>query len=45
MTKNASSHQIPERLDIRVDWAFHHFFRKKKHLIKIIKDLLDMDIR
>ena len=45
MTKNASSHQIPERLDIRVDWAFHHFFRKKKHLIKIIKDLLDMDIQ
>ena len=35
---------IPERLDIRVDWAFKHFFGKKKHLIKIIKDLLDLDI-
>ena len=35
---------VPKRLDIRVDWAFRHFFRKKKHLIKIIKDLLDIDI-
>ena len=35
---------LPERLDIRVDWAFKHFFGKKKHLIKIIRDLLDIDI-
>ncbi len=35
---------LPERMDIRVDWAFKHFFGKIKHLIKIIKDLLDMDI-
>lgn len=35
---------LPERMDIRVDWAFKHFFRKKKHLIKIIKDLLGIDI-
>ena len=35
---------VPKRMDIRVDWAFRHFFRKKKHLIKIIRDLLDMDI-
>ena len=35
---------LPARLDIRVDWAFKHFFAKKKHLIKIIRDLLDMDI-
>lgn len=44
MTKNASSQQIPERLDIRVDWAFQYFFSEKEHLIKLIKDLLDMDI-
>lgn len=44
MANKASLQQIPERLDIRVDWAFHHFFRKKKHLVKIIKDLLDLDI-
>lgn len=36
--------KIPERMDIRIDWAFKHFFGKKKHLIKIIKDLLDIDI-
>jgi predicted transposase/invertase (TIGR01784 family) len=35
---------IPERLDIRIDWAFKHLFSKKRHLIKIIKDLLDLDI-
>ena len=35
---------VPERMDIRVDWAFRHFFRKKKHLIKIIRDLLDIDM-
>lgn len=35
---------LPKRMDIRVDWAFKHLFSKKKHLIKIIKDLLDMDI-
>ena len=44
MTKNASSQQIPERLDIRVDWAFQYFFSEKEHLIKIIKDLLDLEI-
>ena len=35
---------LPERMDIRVDWAFRHLFSKKKHLIKIIKDLMDLDI-
>ena len=45
MSSNYSIENIPARMDIRVDWAFHHFFRKKKHLIKIIKDLLDMDIQ
>ena len=35
---------LPERMDIRVDWAFKHLFGKKKHLIKIIRDLMDMDI-
>ena len=35
---------VPKRMDIRIDWAFRHIFRKKKHLIKIIKDLLDIDI-
>ena len=35
---------LPARLDIRVDWAFKHFFAKKKHLQKIIKDLIDIDI-
>ena len=35
---------LPARLDIRVDWAFKHFFGKKEHLIKIIKDLLALDI-
>ena len=44
MSSNYSIENIPARMDIRVDWAFHHFFRKKKHLIKIIKDLLDLDI-
>ena len=44
MSSNYSIENIPERMDIRVDWAFNHFFRKKKHLIKIIKDLLDLDI-
>lgn len=36
--------ELPERMDIRVDWAFKHIFSKKHHLIKIIKDLLDIDI-
>ena len=31
-------------MDIRIDWAFRHLFNKKRHLIKIIKDLLDIDI-
>ena len=35
---------LPERMDIRVDWAFRHLFSKKRHLIKIIKDLMDLDI-
>ena len=35
---------LPERMDIRIDWAFRHFFNNEKHLVKIIKDLLDMDI-
>jgi predicted transposase/invertase (TIGR01784 family) len=48
-TKNTKEQEellrnLPERLDIRIDWAFRHFFYKKAHLIKIIKDLLDMDI-
>ena len=25
---------LPERLDIRVDWAFKHFFGKKKQLLR-----------
>lgn len=50
MDTNQTTHQeeilrnLPERLDLRVDWAFKHFFGKKEHLIKIIKDLLDIDI-
>ena len=44
MANKVSSKQIPERLDIRVDWAFQYFFSEKEHLIKIIKDLLDMEI-
>ena len=35
---------LPARLDIRVDWAFRHFFANKKHLKKIIRDLLRIDI-
>ena len=35
---------LPARMDIRVDWAFKHLFGKKRHLRKIIKDLLDIDI-
>ena len=44
MANKVSSQQIPERLDIRVDWAFQYFFSEKQHLIKLIKDLLDMEI-
>lgn len=36
--------KLPERIDIRVDWAFKWIFSKEKHLVKIIKDLLDLDI-
>lgn len=42
--KNVNLENIPERMDIRVDWAFKHLFSKKQHLIKIIHDLLDIDI-
>ena len=42
MANKVSSQQIPERLDIRVDWAFQYFFSEKQHLIKLIKDLLDI---
>ena len=50
MAKNKTTKQegllenLPERMDIRVDWAFKHFFSKKRHLIKIIHDLLDINI-
>ena len=50
MAKNKTTKQegllenLPERMDIRVDWAFKHLFSKKKHLIKIIHDLLDINI-
>lgn len=30
----ADLRNIPERMDIRVDWAFKHLFSKKEHLIK-----------
>ena len=34
----------PERMDLRVDWAFKRIFGQKKYLQKIIKDLLDINI-
>jgi len=40
----ANSKPLPERLDLRVDWAFKRIFGQKKHLQKIIKDLLDISI-
>lgn len=42
--KTTLSRKLPPRLDIRVDWAFHRIFSNKKHLQKIIRDLLEMDI-
>lgn len=42
--KTTPSRKLPPRLDIRVDWAFHRIFGCKKHLQKIIRDLLEMDI-
>lgn len=42
--QEADLRNIPERMDIRVDWAFKHLFSKKEHLIKIIRDLLEIEI-
>ena len=36
--------KLTERLDIRVDWAFKYIFSKKRHLIKLIRDLLEIDM-
>ena len=47
MTKKSNNHEsivYPERMDLRVDWAFKRIFGQKKHLQKIIKDLLDINI-
>lgn len=42
--KTTLTRKLPPRLDIRVDWAFHRIFSNRKHLQKIIRDLLEMDI-
>ena len=47
MTKKnnkAETRNYPEWMDLRVDWAFKRIFGQKKHLQKIIKDLLDINI-
>jgi len=44
MTTQKNRTTCPERLDLRVDWAFKRIFGQKKHLQKIIKDLLDINI-
>lgn len=44
MTTQKTKTFYPERMDLRVDWAFKRIFGQKRHLQKIIKDLLDINI-
>ena len=43
-TTSTLSFELPQRMDIRVDWAFHYIFSFDQHLVKIIRDLLEKDV-
>ena len=41
---NNSPTEIGMFLDLRVDWAFKYFFFKKENLVKLLGDVLDMEV-